>query len=244
MVIATTGYARNLSRAGYAENHATKHYFSKKNPRNTTVNCAMHNATNSHALYLLGCKTTPLTCNKFHKYRSFNGTCNNLKYPNYGEAYSQFRRLIPPDYSDGISSPRKAKNGSELPSARTVSVVVHRPYYRDDPKFTVMLAVWGQFLDHDLTATALNQGQGGKAISCCNKDGSVSENPHPECFPVFLDKADPYFQNYNVTCMEFVRSAAAPTCRLGPREQLNQASSFLDGSVVYGTNESVICYFW
>lgn len=51
-----------------------------------------------------------------------------------------------------------ASDGSPLPSARAVSVTVHRPVYRDDPKFTVMLAVWGQFMDHDVTATALSLG--------------------------------------------------------------------------------------
>lgn len=39
-----------------------------------------------------------------------------------------------------------------------VSLGVHRPSYSTDPHFTVMLAVFGQFLDHDITATALNQG--------------------------------------------------------------------------------------
>lgn len=54
--------------------------------------------------------------------------------------------------------PRMSSDNSSLPSAREVSLTIHRPEYRDDPKFTVMLAVWGQFLDHDLTATALSQG--------------------------------------------------------------------------------------
>lgn len=59
----------------------------------------------------------------------------------------------------GISQPRAASDGSPLPSARAVSITVHRPIYRDDPKFTVMLAVWGQFMDHDVTATALSLGK-------------------------------------------------------------------------------------
>lgn len=58
----------------------------------------------------------------------------------------------------GVMAPRVASDGSALPSAREVSVIVHRPMYRDDPKFTVMLAVWGQFIDHDITATALSTG--------------------------------------------------------------------------------------
>lgn len=98
-----------------------------------------------------------------------------------------------------------------------------------------MLAVWGQFLDHDLTATALSQGQNGNTISCCN-----DQTPkHPECFPVKLDINDPYYQ-YNITCMEFVRSAPAATCYLGPREQMNQVTSFIDGSVIYGADVEVV----
>lgn len=53
-------------------------------------------------------------------------------------------------------------------------------------------------------------GENSSTISCCN-----SETAHPECFPVKLDKEDPFYQDYNVTCMEFVRSAPAPTCRFG-----------------------------
>jgi hypothetical protein len=56
-------------------------------------------------------------------------------------------------------TPRLASDGGALPSAREVSIIVHRPMYRDDPKFTVMLAVWGQFIDHDITATALSTGE-------------------------------------------------------------------------------------
>lgn len=97
-----------------------------------------------------------------------------------------------------------------------------------------MLAVWGQFLDHDITATAASQGVNGEPIECCLVD---SGNLHPECFPVPIDNEDPFFQQYNVTCMNFVRSAPAPTGHFGHREQLNQATAFIDGSVVYGSSD-------
>ncbi|KAF2884373.1 hypothetical protein ILUMI_21822 [Ignelater luminosus] len=144
-------------------------------------------------------------CNEFQKYRSF----------------------------DGISKPRVAKDGSELPTARTVSLVVHRPVYKNDNKFTVMLAVWGQFMDHDITATALTQGVDEKPIACCTK------NYHPECFPVQIDSDDPYYSLYNLSCLEFIRSAGVSTNYLEPRQQLNQVSSFLDGSVVYGSHVNI-----
>lgn len=131
--------------------------------------------------------------------------------------------------------PRISETGNRLPSARTVSLIVHRPYYKDDNKFSVMLAVWGQFLDHDITATALSQKSNGSTISCCNNNYEKS----PECFPVLLDSGDP-FRNYNVDCIEFVRSAPASMECLGPREQLNQATSFIDGSVIYGVDQDTV----
>ena len=94
-----------------------------------------------------------------------------------------------------------------------------------------MLAVFGQFLDHDITATALNQGVNGQPIECCNTGLPL----HPECFSVPLEAGDPYFDQYNNTCMNFVRSVPSPTNHFGPREQMNQASAYIDGSVVYGS---------
>lgn len=98
-----------------------------------------------------------------------------------------------------------------------------------------MLAVWGQFLDHDITATALSQKSDGSSISCCQNSNYKS----PECFPVKLDDGDPFLE-YNISCIEFVRSAAAPKCYLGPREQINQVSSYIDGSVVYSADEKTV----
>lgn len=136
-----------------------------------------------------------------------------------------------PDYFDGISEPRESHTNNKLPSARNVSLSVHRPSYSIDPDFTVMLAVFGQFLDHDITATALNQGQDNEPIDCCLDPG---DEAHPECFPVLLGPGDPNFDQYNITCMNFIRSAPAPTEHFGPRQQLNQASAYIDGSVIYG----------
>ncbi|XP_065352349.1 uncharacterized protein LOC135947188 [Cloeon dipterum] len=173
-------------------------------------------------------------CDPASPYRTIDGTCNNLVNPEYGVTMKPFRRLMPPAYGDGISSPRVSTGSKPLPSAREVSIIVHRPTYKNDPHFTVVLAVWGQFVDHDFTATALSRRADGQAITCCN---TVWQ--HPECFPVPLSAGDPFYHQYNITCMDFVRSAPAPSCSLGPREQFNQVTPYIDGSVVYGADKNL-----
>lgn len=82
-------------------------------------------------------------------------------------------RALQPDYADGISTPRRTHENETLPSARKISTKIHRPSYSSDPNFTVMLAVFGQFLDHDITATALNQGFStfvARTLCLCVKD--------------------------------------------------------------------------
>lgn len=92
------------------------------------------------------------------KYRTVNGSCNNLNHSQtWGVAMTPFRRALPANYSDGVSAPRGGFV-TDLPSARDVSTMVHRPVHREDNNFSVMLAVWGQFIDHDITATALSRG--------------------------------------------------------------------------------------
>lgn len=228
--ISTTPESRKLSRRGYVENHATIHVAKKFN---YTKHPGRSNIGNGPPIHLSD-PTMFVKCNFTEKYRRANGTCNNKRNPRgYGAAYIPYRRQVAPDYADGISEPRKSHSKKELPSARQVSLQVHRAAYGTDSNFTVMLAVFGQFLDHDITATALSSSQDGESINCC----TVPLNTHPECFPVPLGYADPYFQLYNATCMNFVRSASAPTGIYGPRQQLNQATAFIDGSVVYGNSD-------
>lgn len=224
--VGTTFEARIASRRGYVEDHATRHLakrfnFARKYHQRSSFGVGpKSNLT----------KETSIECNEFQKFRTFDGKCNNKRNPLWGSAMMPFRRAMNPDYCDGISSPRCAVDGSELPSARQISTEIHRPSYRTEQHFTVMLAVWGQFLDHDITATALSSSIDGRPIECC----SGSQPVHPECFPVPVGKGDYFFDQFNITCMNFVRSIPAPTNRLGVRQQFNQASSFIDGSVVYG----------
>ncbi|KAF5294860.1 hypothetical protein FQA39_LY00344 [Lamprigera yunnana] len=215
--------SRMLSRDGIIKENAWKYLMGKNNMFIRSCNKTLSNTSNIYS----ECESK--------KYRTYDGSCNNLKHPfSFGVALTSFRRALSPDYADGSSEPRVAVDGKSLPNARNVSVLVHRPLYKNDTQFTIMLAVWGQFIDHDITATALSQTSHGKNIACCLK------NEHPDCFSIPIDKEDSFFHTCNVTCMQFVRSAAAPNDKLGPRQQLNQVSSFIDGSVVYGSTIDIV----
>lgn len=42
-------------------------------------------------------------CSENAKYRTFNGSCNNLERPTWGAANTPFLRLLNAEYSDGIT---------------------------------------------------------------------------------------------------------------------------------------------
>ncbi|XP_052737519.1 peroxidase isoform X2 [Bicyclus anynana] len=229
---ATSSSVKPLAETAFAAEEATRALLNGTDLTKSNAGIGLGPSTNSSFSEPAYCRPPVSPCT-LSRYRSQDGSCNNLEHPiTWGVASTPFRRALPAVYGDGISSPREGVDGASLPSARDVSVTVHRPSYAHDTQFTVMLAVWGQFIDHDITATALSKGENSSSISCCN-----SNTTHPECFPVRLDKEDPFYQDYNLTCMEFVRSAPAPTCHFGPREQLNQATAFLDASAVYSFSE-------
>ncbi|KAF2346440.1 hypothetical protein FHG87_022804, partial [Trinorchestia longiramus] len=62
---------------------------------------------------------------------------------------------------------------------------------------------------------------------------------HPDCLPITIPASDSFYALWNQTCMEFLRSSPAPrpNCGLGPRDQINQVTAFLDASNVYGSDD-------
>lgn len=60
------------------------------------------------------------------RYRTADGSCNNLRYPTWGKSFTCFQRLLPPAYSDGQSAPRVSTTGYPLPNPRVLSAVIHK----------------------------------------------------------------------------------------------------------------------
>lgn len=48
-------------------------------------------------------------------------------------------------------------------------------------------------------------------IQCC----PLGSNHHPQCYPIHVAKEDPFYSKYEETCMNFVRTAKCPQCKLG-----------------------------
>ncbi|XP_047356141.1 uncharacterized protein LOC124951581 isoform X2 [Vespa velutina] len=175
------------------------------------------------------------------RYRTSDGSCNNLKNPWWGSAMSTMQRFLPPNYDDGIQTIRRSKNGNPLPSPRVISDVLHEDRDIQLASITHMLMQWGQFVDHDLTATGQSRGFNGSVPQCCLNSGlgfQPFEFMHPECLPIAVDPQDSFFARFGVKCLEFLRSGSAPRedCRFGAREQLSQVTSYLDASTVYSSN--------
>ena len=194
---------------------------------------------------LLDCFTPTVT-----RFRTIDGTCNNLENPFLGAADTALVRLIPGQYEDGISSLRgdiQNKGGSIFdisaftppnPSARHVSQTVIRNV-SNDGIFTHILMQWGQFIDHDLSLSPELEDE-------CPERAQLCEFTEV-CQPVRVTDLDPVFglgTTNNGACLPFSRSLAVcadPTLpivtELTLREQINVLTSFIDGSMIYGSDE-------
>jgi peroxidase len=167
------------------------------------------------------------------RYRQLDGTCNNIDNPLWGSSMMAFSRFLPYAYADGISAPRKAVSGRDLPSPRQVSALMHRDEKIHEHSINILFIAWGQFIDHDMTLTAETED-----IKCC--EGPKTGDP--ACMPIQIPGNDHFYSRYNQGCMHFIRSRAGlrANCRLGPREQFNLVSATLDANTIYSNEETVL----
>ncbi|CAG2168792.1 unnamed protein product, partial [Oppiella nova] len=99
------------------------------------------------------CPKIPI-CDRQAKYRTPDGSCNNFDYPLWAKSLTQFIRLVPPAYADGLNELRVSVDGGDLPSPREVSCKLALDFDLPDRKFSLLVMQWGQIIDHDLTLTA------------------------------------------------------------------------------------------
>ena len=194
-------------------------------------------------------RKTPLCCNPYVWYiRTIDGTCNNLKEPLLGASGTAFTRIINAEYADGVDTLRGGLQARQselfnigpfvppIPSARLISKTIsYRNETAEEKPFTHVLMQWGQFLDHDMDLSPELE-----PIPPCESCEFTKM-----CEPIFVARDDPDFGEgtlQNGDCLRFARSL--PVCDMGgkelpAREQLNDITSFIDASQVYGSNEIV-----
>jgi peroxidase len=152
-------------------------------------------------------------------YRTITGYGNNLANPVLGEAGTDLVRIAPAAYADGVSAPSLPND----PGARFISNALNDQTDPNNPSQDLSTVnskslsdfsyVWGQFIDHDMDLTASNSGQ-----SFDIPPGSPTDPMGTE--PFTRSKLDP----------------ATGTGPGNPRQQVNDVTSFLDLSQVYGSD--------
>jgi hypothetical protein len=152
-------------------------------------------------------------------FRTYDGTGNNPAHPRWGSAGSRYlRERSGAHYADGIGAP----TGGARANPRVISntVVAQADATEDDRGLSTCVYEFGQFLDHDI---GLAQG------------GSTED------FDIAVPSGDPYFDPNGTGLVRifFDRSAFdAGTGVTTPRQQVNLVTSFIDASMIYGSDSA------
>lgn len=184
----------------------------------SSTNTEASNTTTARTLRFRGGSSIPTTSAVD---RSVDGSDNNLDNPEWGTAGEQLLRVAEVDYADGISEP----GGVVRPSARVISnaLAEQEDEISSNRQLSAFIYAWGQFIDHDIDLT---------------------EPPEtdPELFPIEVPKGDEFFdpdgdgdQVINLSRSRFDESTG--TDEDNPRQQINQITAWIDGSVIYGSDE-------
>ncbi|XP_054857793.1 eosinophil peroxidase-like [Eublepharis macularius] len=184
--------------------------------------------------------TRPMRCPETNPYRTITGECNNRKHPHFGASNHGYARWLPAEYEDGKSLPQgllqgKLHNGYPLPLVREVSneiIATSNENITDDQERSLAFMQWGQWVDHDMDLAPMTQTNIENKESHC----STSCNYAPPCFPIQFPPGDPRRRGPGF-CMPFIRTAPVCNPTTLVREQINAITSFLDASMVYGSEE-------
>ncbi|MEZ5903352.1 MAG: peroxidase family protein [Alphaproteobacteria bacterium] len=155
------------------------------------------------------------------EFRDITGFGNNKHTPESGMAGSPFMSISHYQYQDGMAMP----NDAVRPNVRDISNQIFdqdgdmpNPYGTSN-----FLWVWGQFLDHDIDLT---------------REG------HGESYAIQIPTGDPYFDPLfsGTQTMSFTRSGYMEGTGESvdtPRLQMNDITSFIDASNIYGSNPEI-----
>jgi len=166
-------------------------------------------------------------CSDTVRHRS--GLCNNERQPRWGSTNAALRRLgrgLDPAYADGKSAP----SGADRPSAREVSNAMcgerNGSAAGNRHRHTELLTFFGQLLDHDVGHTPTG-----------NAKSNLLFN---EALDIPVDKDDYLYFKVRAAGTRLKMTRSVYERRHGSttavRSQPNRLTSYLDGSVLYGSD--------
>ena len=140
-----------------------------------------------------------------------DGYGNNVANPLQGAAEQPFIRLSEPAYADGQSEP----SGEDRPNAREISnaICAQEEDLPNARGATDYLWQWGQFIDHDIVETPTIE--------------------PAETFNITIPDDDLWFTPGS----EMTLNRSFYEEDSSPREQVNAITAYIDGSMVYGSDE-------
>lgn len=154
------------------------------------------------------------------EFRTIDGSNNNLANPQLGTPDAILKRIAPVSYVDKVSEPA----GADRPNPREISNIVlsqsdDKP---SDRGLSDMAWVWGQFFTHDISLT------------------EPAFPLEPGNIPIPL--GDPFFdpERTGTQLLPFNRSdydRSTGTSPTNPRQQINEITTWIDASVVYGSDK-------
>ncbi|KJH49772.1 shTK domain protein [Dictyocaulus viviparus] len=178
---------------------------------------SINDVRNSNANFNCAPTQKPPNCNRnlcYHlRFRTFDGTCNNFNRPMIGSAFSALMRLKAPMYDNGLNAPTSSFTRTR-PSSRDASRLLLSSPTQIPHHSNALLMQWGQFIAHDISKTTMLNNQ--ECAACTSNNGR---------FGRFM-------------CLPVARST--PVCGTGQsniREQFNENTAFIDGSMIYGSSD-------
>ncbi len=152
--------------------------------------------------------------------RTMDGTVNNPLAPDWGSAGTGMRQVVGLAFEDGHSEPA----GADRPNTRAVSNMVFEQegLVNDELGLSDYNFVWGQFVDHDITLVLDEEGE---RFDIPVPEGDKWFDPNSDG-----DKSIPLFRSVHVD--------GSGTAASNPRRFPNDITAYLDGSNVYGSDDT------
>ncbi|XP_014367783.2 peroxidase isoform X1 [Papilio machaon] len=175
------------------------------------------------------------------RYRSLDGTCNNLQNSTWGATREPFAMLLGDGRPNSINI---SAQGNLLPNPRETSLKIFPSKNYLDPKWTLNTMQWGQILAHDISLTASTSIIDTPSPTCCNNEGQYTSESDSNrfCAAIPIPRTKNSYSADARQCFDFVRTVTTNdtgcTAAGAPSYPINENTCYLDLSLIYGVSDN------